>query len=200
MGVERSSSDRRGSTAIGAPNPGRRASLLPAALSAIRFVMAATWGGLFASGYRGAAGLGTLAISAALSDLLDGWAARWMGAAGSAGQWLDNLADITFVLTALGCEVWAGAIPAYVPILIALSFAQYAIDSIVIGTGGRSAPIKSRLGHWGGIVNFALVIALGLSPPPGYLGTIVQKISPALAMFYLAAIAERAIGYLRRAG
>jgi phosphatidylglycerophosphate synthase len=117
-----------------------------------------------------------------------------MGIVGGVGRWLDSLADIIFVLTALSCEAWAGAIPFYIPILIAMSFSQYAIDSMLLS----GAPIKSRLGHFGGVINFALVIALGLAPPPLLPGVIVRALCPLLAIFYLAAIAERVVGYFKR--
>ena len=64
------------------------------------------------------------------------------------------------MLVALSCEAHAGSIPAYIPVLIALSFTQYALDSVVIL--GSATPVASRLGHWGGIINFALVSALYL--------------------------------------
>ncbi len=96
-----------------------------------------------------------------------------------------------FVLAALSCEAAAGAIPFYIPILIALSFSQYAIDSIVIGQRA-TGPIKSRLGHWGGIINYALVITLAIAPPPAFPGAIVRDLAPLLALFYIAAISERA--------
>ena len=85
----------------------------------------------------------------------------------------------------------AGAIPYYIPILIALSFSQYAIDSVLIGerAGG---PRKSRLGHWGGIINYALVITLAIAPPPMFPGAIVRALAPLIALFYISAIAERA--------
>lgn len=117
-----------------------------------------------------------------------------MGIAGGVGRWLDSIADIVFVLSALTCEALAGAIPFYIPTLIALSFSQYAIDSMLLS----GAPIKSRLGHIGGIVNFALVIVLGLAPPPSLPGAMLRALCPWLAVFYIAAIAERVIGYLRR--
>jgi phosphatidylglycerophosphate synthase len=138
--------------------------------------------------------LGTIAIAGAVSDLLDGRVARRMGIVGGVGRWLDSIADIVFVLTALTCEAWTGAIPLYIPMLIALSFSQYAIDSMLLS----GAPIKSRLGHFGGIINFALVIVLGLAPPPALPGAIVRALCPLLAVFYIAAIAERVIGYFRR--
>jgi phosphatidylglycerophosphate synthase len=117
-----------------------------------------------------------------------------MGIVGGVGRWLDSIADIVFILTALTCEAAAGAIPFYIPLLIALSFSQYAIDSKLLS----GAPIKSRLGHFGGIINFALVIVLGLAAPPAWPGVMLQAICPLLAIFYIAAICERAVGYFRR--
>lgn len=163
-------------------------------LSASRFALALAWLLGFEAGYTSAPVLGSIAIAGAMSDLLDGRVARKMGIVGGVGRWLDSIADIVFVLTALLCEAWAGAIPFYIPTLIAISFSQYAIDSMWL----RGAPIKSRLGHLGGIINFALVIVLSLAPPPRLPGTIVRALCPLLAGFYLAAIGERIVGYFRR--
>ena len=163
-------------------------------LSAARLLLAMAWLLAFEAGYRGAAILGTIAVAAAVSDLLDGTIARRMGIVGGTGRWLDSIADIIFVLTALTCEASAGAIPFYIPMLIALSFSQYAFDSMLLG----GAPIKSRLGHFGGIINFALVMVLGFAPPPAMPGVIVRALGPLLAIFYVGAIAERVVGYFRR--
>lgn len=154
-----------------------------------------TWLLAFEAGYTSAAVLGSIAIAGAISDLLDGRVARMMGIAGGLGRWLDSIADIIFVLTALMCEARVGAIPFYIPTLIAISFSQYAIDSMLLSGG----PIKSRLGHFGGIINFALVIVLGLAPPPALPGVMLRALSPLLAVFYIAAIGERIVGYFRRA-
>jgi hypothetical protein len=80
------------------------------------------------------------------SDFADGRVARWTGQADGIGRWLDGLADVVFVLTALASEAAAGVIPICIPLLIACSFAQYAIDSVAIR--GSSTPVRSRLGHW----------------------------------------------------
>ena len=56
-------------------------------------------------------------------------------------------------------------------------------------------PVKSRLGHWGGVLNFSLVIILALAPPPQWPGVLIREASPLLAIFYLAAIAERVLSY-----
>jgi len=162
-------------------------------LSASRFALAAVWTAAFVSGIRGPALLGTIALAAAVSDYADGPIARWMGHAEGAGRWLDPVADIVFVLTALTSEALAGAIPIYIPILIACSFGQYAIDSVAIG--GSSEPIKSRIGHWGGIINFALVIILAWTPAPTRPGRLVRQASPLIAAFYVAGMIERTLSY-----
>jgi phosphatidylglycerophosphate synthase len=163
-------------------------------LSASRFVLAAMWLAAFVHGYKGPEVLGPIALGAALSDFVDGRVARQTHSADQFGRWLDSVADIAFVLTALICEAQAGAIPAYIPVLIAVSFAQYAIDSIVIS--GSSTPVKSRLGHLGGIVNFALVILLAFASSARWPGIVAREASPLLAIFYVVAIFERMLGYV----
>jgi phosphatidylglycerophosphate synthase len=162
-------------------------------LSASRFALAALWLVAFISGNRSPQILGSIALAAAVSDFADGRIARWLGHAGGVGKWLDALADIVFILTALSCEALGGAIPIYIPVLIACSFAQYAIDSVAIN--GSSTPVKSRLGHWGGVINFGLVLVLAWTPPPLLPPRLMRQASPLLAIFYLAAIFERALNY-----
>jgi phosphatidylglycerophosphate synthase len=163
-------------------------------LSASRFVLGAIWLVAFVHGDRRPEVLGPIALAAALSDFVDGRVARLMRSADQFGRWLDSVADVAFVLTALACEAQAGAIPAYIPVLIAVSFAQYAIDSIVIS--GSSTPVRSRLGHWGGVVNFALVLLLAFASGARWPGIVVREASPLIAIFYIAAIFERMLGYI----
>jgi phosphatidylglycerophosphate synthase len=164
-------------------------------LSASRFVLAALWLLAFVSGSRGPAVLGSIALAAAVSDFADGRIARRMGHADGVGSWLDALADIAFILTTLSSEALAGTIPIYIPVLIACSFAQYAIDSIAFS--GSSTPVKSRLGHWGGVINFGLVLVLAWIPPPLLPQRLVRLASPLLAGFYVAAMLERGLNYRR---
>jgi len=177
--------------------PPRQQSLMRAQLanllSASRFLLAAVWLVAFVSGNRRPVILGSIALAAAASDFVDGRIARRMGHANGFGKWLDALADIAFILTALSSEALAGAIPIYVPVLIACSFAQYAIDSVAISRS--STPVKSGLGHWGGVINFALVLALAWTPPSLLPARLMRQISPLLALFYIAAILERALNY-----
>ncbi len=149
----------------------------------------------FVAGKRGSEVLGSIALAAAVSDFADGRIARWMGHADGVGRWLDALADIAFILTTLSSEALAGAIPIYIPVLIGCSFAQYAIDSVAIN--GSSTPVKSRLGHWGGVVNFALVLVLAWTPSPLLPPRLVRLASPLLASFYIAAMVERGLNYWR---
>jgi len=165
------------------------------ALSALRLVLAAAWVALYFSGEAGRLTFTAIAAIAAASDFLDGRLARRLAIVGSAGRWLDSVADVTFVLAALGCETASGALPIYIPALIALSFAQYAIDSLVLS--GAAGPISSRLGHWGGIINYALVLALAFAPANSFPARAMRALAPAIALFYLGAIAERASGYSR---
>ena len=163
------------------------------ALSASRFALSVLWLAAFVHGYRGSGLLVPIALIAALSDLIDGPIARRTRSVDAFGRWLDNVADLAFVLTALLCEAWAGAIPGYIPILIAASFAQYAIDSILVS--GASVPVKSRIGHWAGIVNYALVLMLALTYASQWSPILIRDVSPLLAVWYLAAIVERAYLY-----
>ncbi len=96
----------------------------------------------------------------------------------------------------MSTEALAGAIPILIPVLIACSFTQYAIDSVAISRS--STPVKSRLGHWGGVINFALVLVLAWTPPPLWPAQLVRQASPLLVIFYLAAIFERALNYWPR--
>ncbi len=174
---------------------GRRSSLMlaqiPNGLSALRFALAAIWVELAMRGHQGRLAFATVAIVAAGSDFVDGRIARRLGVASGRGRWLDGIADVTFVLAAIFCEAAAGAIPFYIPILIALSFSQYVIDSVVLAPPA-AGPVRSRLGHWGGIINYALVITLAIAPPPAFPGATVRTLAPLIALFYIAAIAERA--------
>jgi phosphatidylglycerophosphate synthase len=137
--------------------------------------------------------LRAIALGGAASDLLDGRIARWTLSVSRFGRWLDNVADIVFVLAVLSCEAHARVIPIYLPALVAASFAQYVADSVWIR--GSAVPIKSRLGHWAGIFNYVIVIILAWAPPPRLAGALLRDLAPMIAVFYLAAMGERAISY-----
>ena len=162
-------------------------------LSVSRFILAGLWLCAFYSDY-GPGILGPVSLASAASDFFDGRVARWTESVDTFGRWLDSFADVAFVLTVLVCEAHAGAIAAYLPVLIAASFSQYALDSTMISQS--SAPVRSRLGHWGGVINFALAIALSVKLVSSLLARLIKELSPFLALFYLAAMFERAIHYV----
>ncbi|HUY26696.1 MAG TPA: CDP-alcohol phosphatidyltransferase family protein [Candidatus Binataceae bacterium] len=167
------------------------------ALTIARFGLGGAWIALYIAAHGARMAFAAIAVAAATSDFLDGRVARRFGIGAGAGRWLDPAADVTFVLAALGCAAAAGAIPIYIPILIAVSFAQYAIDSRLLHrTGG---PVRSRLGHYGGVVNYGLVLVLAFAPPGSIASRAIRESAPALAIFYIAAIAERALEYRPRA-
>ena len=103
---------------------------------------------------------GTLAAAVfavvALSDFLDGRIARRLGAESTGGRVLDHAADITFILAALGLYVGVGVVPWWVPASIAAAFGVYVIDSLR-RSGPQPSLIGSRIGHLGGVCNYALI-------------------------------------------
>jgi hypothetical protein len=84
-------------------------------------------------------------------------------------------------------------IPVYIPLLIAVSFAQYVADSVMIR--GSAVPIKSRLGHWGGMLNYILLISVAWAPAVHLIAYWLREMSPLIAFFYMAAIFERIFSY-----
>ncbi len=156
-------------------------------------MLAAVWIGVYLTDPASRRAFAAMAIVAVASDFLDGKLARRSGADGGSWRWLDPAADVVFVLAALGCASAAGAIPFYIPIMIAISFSQYALDSRLLHRA--NGPIRSRLGHYGGVVNYALVLALALSRQGSPARAAIEAAAPALALFYAAAIAERTLAY-----
>jgi phosphatidylglycerophosphate synthase len=162
-------------------------------ISGLRLALACVWVVVFCRNPTPSETLLLIALGAAASDFFDGRIARFMQSEGLFGRWLDGVADVVFILAALCCEVYAGAIPVYVPALIAASFAQYALDSLLIR--GSAVPVKSRLGHWAGVFNYVMVILLAWAPPPRLAGVVLRDCSPLIAVLYLAAIYERTLAY-----
>ncbi|HTR63469.1 MAG TPA: CDP-alcohol phosphatidyltransferase family protein [Candidatus Binataceae bacterium] len=177
--------DHRSALVSGAPN----------ALTLSRFVLAAMWILLANSAPDNRAAFAAIAIVAAATDFIDGRMARRLGVARESGGWLDSVADVTFVLAALGCYATAHELPWAIPVLIAISFGQYALDSLWLHRAG--APVRSRLGHWGGIINYALVIAMALGEPGSFERSLIGRVVPIIELFYIAAVIERALAYRR---
>ena len=168
----------------------------PNALTISRFVLAAVWVVLARVAPGAFPAFAILAVVAAVTDFIDGRVARRLGVAHDAGGWLDSIADVTFILVALGCYASARELPWSIPWLIALSFGQYAFDSLWLHRA--DAPVRSRLGHWGGIINYTLVLAMAVTKPESSARSYIRQGVPIIELFYVAAIIERALAYRRR--
>jgi len=97
---------------------------------------------------------GALFWGAVASDFADGRIARWRGEASSLGGLLDHTTDATFVSLGLLAFAVQGTISLWLPCLIALAFAQYALDSRAL----KGRPLRtSGLGRWNGIGYFVLL-------------------------------------------
>lgn len=169
---------------------------VPDLLTLSRFALAGTWIALTLVMPDARMAFATLAVVAAVTDFIDGRIARRLGVTHEAGGWLDSIADVTFVLVALGCYASQGQLPWAIPVLIAASFGQYAFDSRWVHKAGT--PVRSRLGHWGGIINYALVLAMTLTAFSADLRSLLLRIVPLIELFYIAAIIERSLSYRRR--
>jgi phosphatidylglycerophosphate synthase len=145
-----------------------------------------------------AAGLAAALFAAAVAtDLLDGRVARRFGETSALGGFLDHGADAATVVCGLAALAWQGAVPAALPPMIALAFAQYALDSrALVGQRLRA----SALGRANGIAYFALLgtplvrDALGLASPGPAL---VRGLGWALLATTLLSAADRAAASLR---
>ena len=100
------------------------------------------------------------------SDVLDGWLARRLRCASVVGRFLDHGADIFFILFALGWFAAWGWVAWWLPAAIAWAFGLYAFDSWWRSGGCRRQRrlLGSRLGHVGGILNYAAVGAAMAEP------------------------------------
>ena len=177
---------------IGARPPGPL--IAPANLiSASRLLFAGLWIEIFPLRERMPGLLISIALAAAISDVVDGPVARHGGAINKFGGWLDNICDIFFLLISLTCEASTGALRFYVPVFVFACFTQYAIDSVLLL--GSAVPVRSRIGHWGGIVNFGLVLILACATYVPYLALFTRRSSPVLGVFYVAGILERLLAY-----
>jgi CDP-diacylglycerol--glycerol-3-phosphate 3-phosphatidyltransferase len=89
------------------------------------------------------------------SDYYDGPLARALGLSSDVGKVFDNLADITFLLVTLSYLVHHETVPWWIPVAIALAFAQYTLDSwLLSGRGTNVSLIANPIGHWAGIFNY----------------------------------------------
>lgn len=106
----------------------------------------------------------------ATTDYVDGRLARRLGVSSRRGRILDHTADIVFLLSALLTYTALGLVPWWVPGSIAASFTIYIVDSAK-RPGAPTGALQlrsSRLGHVGGVLNYALVGCLVFDQTAGF--------------------------------
>jgi len=110
-----------------------------------------------------------LFAAAAASDFLDGPLARRSGRPTSHGAALDNVADIAFVLATLVAAAAHRLVSWAVPAAIVLAFGAYVVATAARREArGPLRPARSRLGHAGGVANYALAgLVAGALAVPG---------------------------------
>lgn len=97
---------------------------------------------------------GIIVLTAIATDFLDGWVARRRSQSTAFGGLLDHGSDAIFVIATLAALSAIDVVPVLLPILVAVAFLQYVLDSSALS--GR--PLRaSLLGRYNGIAYFILV-------------------------------------------
>lgn len=100
-------------------------------------------------------------LLAIATDLLDGVAARRMGTASASGQLFDHATDCLFVTAALAAAASVGLLTPILPLLVALAFGQYVLDSRFLH---RDKVLRSSfIGRWNGIAYFVPLLMLAVA-------------------------------------
>ncbi len=136
-------------------------------------------------------------VLAIASDLLDGRIARRRRTVGALGRALDHGADFAFVTAGLVAAAARGLLSWLLPTLVALAFAQYAIDSYMLH---RERQLRmSALGRWNGVLYFVpvggvILADLGLAWP----APLIAPVAWILVASTLVSIADRLFELGRR--
>jgi CDP-diacylglycerol--glycerol-3-phosphate 3-phosphatidyltransferase/cardiolipin synthase len=85
---------------------------------------------------------------ACVTDLVDGYLARRLGAVSSLGAYVDVTADFLVVLAGFAGFAWRGVYPWWMPFIIVLMFAQFIVTSQI----GR--PVYDPVGKYYGALLF----------------------------------------------
>ena len=161
------------------------------ALTALRLLLALPAGLLLASDSSSAPLLAAVAIVVAIvTDLADGPLARRLGTATAFGGTFDHTTDCVFVVSAMAGGVARGVFPWMLPVLVAVAFVQYTVDSYWLFRHRRLR--GSRLGRYNGILYFVpacgdTLVRLGL----GFLRPAVWLVCGLLVASTCISIGER---------
>jgi phosphatidylglycerophosphate synthase len=141
-----------------------------------------------------ACGLFWLAVG---TDLVDGRIARARGETTHFGGLFDHACDALFVTTGLATLAASGVVPALLPLLVAVAFGQYVVDSRWLA----GEPLRaSALGRWNGVLYFVplgIVVtreAAGLAAPSD---RVVAILAWGLVFSTVLSIADRGLTLLR---
>lgn len=141
-----------------------------------------------------ACGLFWLAVG---TDWIDGRIARARGESTHFGGLLDHASDALFVSSGLAALALDGRVPAALPVLVAIAFVQYVLDSRSLA----GEPLRaSALGRWNGVLYFvplgivATREAAALAAPSD---RVVAVLAWALVVSTALSIADRGLTLLR---
>lgn len=168
-------------------------------LTTVRLLVVVPSALVIAGGAPGGSILPALFVAVAIAtDYFDGMVARARGTASPAGMLFDHTSDFLFVTASLAAAAAAGAVPFVLPVLIAVAFTQYVVDSYFLHR--HRALRMSRLGRLNGIFYFVPLVVLGLAwlpPVPegarALLMSLAQVVGWALVLSTLASIVDRAL-------
>ena len=131
------------------------------------------------------------------TDLADGRIARARGEASRFGGLFDHASDASFVVAGLAALALTGRITPVLPVVVAIAFVQYVLDSRWLA----GQPLRaSGLGRWNGILYFVplgIVVtreAIGLLQPSDQ---VVALLAYGLVASTAVSIADRALTLLR---
>ena len=166
-------------------------------LTAVRLVLALPIAFAFArADFLDPSLLLVLLCLAITTDYLDGKVARLTHTASAKGQLFDHLTDCIFVTAGLTGTAMAGLLTPILPILIAIAFSQYALDSYFLH---RQRQLRmSTLGRWNGILYFAPLLLISASrlsvvePLAAFLTATARVVAYALVVATLISVADRA--------
>ncbi len=145
--------------------------------------------------------LSLIAIAIA-SDYFDGKVARALNTASNRGQLFDHGTDFLFVTSGLSALSITGHINPALPILIAVAFSQYILDSYYLFKQKHLR--MSFLGRWNGVFYFVPLVLTAIfrlslfSNHQLLLNTIIEIIAYLLIVSTLASIVDRSMAPLRK--
>ena len=161
------------------------------ALTAARALLAVPFAFLMAQADAWSTALAGLVLAAAITtDVLDGLLARRRGTETAAGRVFDHTADCLFVTSGLAGGAFRGVFPWVLPLLVAVAFVQYVVDSY---WGHRGRALRtSGIGRWNGVLYFVplggdVLARLGLR----VLGPVVTVLGWALVVSTVISMGER---------